>query len=227
MQLLSAEFLNHQILKSKLIMTIVLPTSYFPPVYYFLKIFKAESIIIERFENYPKQTYRNRCAIYGANGPLTLTIPVTKGNEIKVYTKDIKIDYASNWRKIHLKALESAYQNSPYYQFYIDEFLPIINRNFTFLYDLNFNLIECLFQIVGINPVVNETEEYIHKYPPEIEDYREAIHPKERKWNLEILENSIEYHQVFDMKHGFLPNLSIIDLLFNMGPESKDILGVR
>ena len=94
-------------------MNLVISTAYLPPIQYFARLFKAEKIIFERYEHYPKQTYRNRCVIYGANGPLTLTVPVTKGNLLKIYTKDIKIDNSSNWRKIHLKAIESAYQNSP------------------------------------------------------------------------------------------------------------------
>jgi hypothetical protein len=205
-------------------MAIVLPTAYLPPIHYFSLLTRSESIIMERFEHYPKQTYRNRCNIYGANGSLALTVPVTKGNELKVYTKDIRIDNSTNWRKIHLKALESAYQNSPYYQYYIDELTPIITKNLCYLYDLNLQLIECICQLVGICPVIKETDEYARKYPDGLQDYREAMHPKERMWNTELISNLPVYHQVFDSKHGFLPNLSIVDLLFNTGPESKKLL---
>ena len=113
-------------------MNILISTVYFGPVQYYLSIFSAQQVIIEGMEHFPKQTYRNRCVVYGANGPLTLTVPVIRGNLLKKLTKDIRIDYSCNWQKNHLRAIESAYRNSPYYEFYIDEIMRFFNQHFNF-----------------------------------------------------------------------------------------------
>jgi hypothetical protein len=204
-------------------MNFLLFSAYFGPVQYFSKLASNSEILLERFENYPKQTYRNRCIIYAANGPLTLTIPVTK-DDIKVYTKDIKIDYSTNWQKIHLKALESAYRNSPFYTYYVDELAEIILSNEEFLFDLNLKLTQALCENIGIVPVLSVTSEYQKTPPAGYADFREAIHPKAREHKPDHNFEPPCYSQVFEPKYGFYENLSILDLLFNVGPDCKILL---
>jgi hypothetical protein len=204
-------------------MDFLLSTAYLGPIQYFSKLLTPGTIIIERYEHFPKQSYRNRCIIYGANGPLTLTVPVTKEN-IKEYTRDIRIDYATNWLKIHLKAIESAYNNSPFYPYYIDDIRDILNKKETYLYDLNQKLTLTLCDLIKIKPIVSETNDYIVELPPQTFDFRECIHPKLRMFKPDENFEAPQYSQVFASKHGFIENLSIIDMLFNIGPDCKELL---
>ncbi len=180
--------------------------------------------MLERFEHYPKQTYRNRCIIYGANGPQTLTVPVSKGNELKVYTKDIRIDYSMNWTKLHLKALESAYRSSPFYQYYIDDFIPFYEKKYLFLYDFNLELLSKTFEIIGIHCNTKGTDSYLKVLPQDYRDYRDLIHPKMRMYVADPAFQPPVYRQVFEPKHGFIANLSILDLLFNAGTDALLLL---
>jgi len=203
--------------------SVLLSTTYLGPIQYYSKLISSERVILERFEHYPKQTYRNRCVIYGANGPQTLTVPVTKGNELKIYSKDIRIDYSMNWQKLHFKALESAYRCSPFYQYYIDDLVIFYEKEYQFLYDFNLEIIYKLLEIVGLVIKLEETTTYKEAFFDGT-DYRDIIHPKKR---MNVPDNSFEfpiYHQVFEPKLGFIGNLSIIDLLFNTGPEVIDHL---
>lgn len=204
-------------------MNFLLSTAYLGPIQYFSKLLTPDSIIIERYEHFPKQSYRNRCIIYAANGPLTLTVPVTK-DKIKEYTRDIRIDYSTNWQKIHLKSLESAYNSSPFYPYYIDDLKDILNAKDTFLYDLNQKLTETLCSLIGVRPNLSETDDYVSTLPITTLDYRESIHPKARLYQPDALFEAPEYRQIFVDKHGFFENLSIVDMLFNIGPETKTML---
>lgn len=205
-------------------MIYLLSTTYLGPIQYFTKFVAAEKIILEQFEHYPKQSYRNRCVIYGANGPLSLTVPVTKGNQLKIYTRDLRIDSSVNWQKIHLKAIESAYNNSPFYEYYIDEFLPILNKPYTFLYDMNFDLIKLLCRLITIDVPIEHTASYVYTPAKGIMDMRNEILPKAKQYKTDDQFKAAEYHQVFSLKHGFVKNLSIIDLLFNTGPDCRQHL---
>jgi hypothetical protein len=201
----------------------LLSTAYLGPIQYFSKFITLDSVIIEGYEHFPKQSYRNRCIIYGANGPLTLTVPVTK-NKIKEYTHDIHIDYSTNWQKIHLKALESAYNSSPFFLYYIDEIKSIIQENHTHLFELNQSLTSLLCELIGLTPSISVTTEYINTIPLDTQDFRECIHPKYRMHKTDSGFLAPEYRQVFENKHGFIENLSVIDMLFNMGPNCKTLL---
>jgi hypothetical protein len=205
-------------------MTILLSTTYLGPIQYYSKLILGEKVILERFEHYPKQTYRNRCIIYGANGPQTLTIPTTKGQKLKVYTKDIQIDNASNWPKIHFKAIESAYRCSPFYLYYIDSFLPFYNKKYTFLYDYNLEIIITLCDLMGVRPVIEESSDYTFQTSPSELDLRNCIHPKRRMFKPDPQFIPPVYQQVFEPKLGFIHNLSIIDLIFNTGPDALNLL---
>ncbi len=199
----------------------ILSTAYLAPIQYYSKLLKYDEALIEVYENYPKQTYRNRCSIYGANGLLDLSIPVKK-IETKTKTKDIKIDYVTNWQKLHWKSIESAYRSSPYFEYYADEFLPFFTTKTDFLIDYNLALQNLITIIIGIEVQIKNTDKYIVNNELAVFDYRELINPKKKFIDLDFKQP--EYTQVFSTRFSFIPNLSIIDLLFNVGPDSLTYL---
>ncbi|MBN2518992.1 MAG: WbqC family protein [Bacteroidales bacterium] len=200
---------------------LVLTTAYLPPIQYFSKIINTDLILIEQFESYSKQSYRNRCEIYGANGKISLSIPIVKNHKRKTLIKDIKIDYDTNWQKNHWKSIESAYNSSPYFEHFLDYFLPFFQNKFVFLFDYNLDIISAIFSILEIKAPIERTRLFKKKYDDCI-DYRYALHPKPQFTNNEFI--PVFYNQVFIEKHGFISNLSIIDLIFNEGPNSIEIL---
>ncbi|MCH4896898.1 hypothetical protein E0494_09320 [Marinilabiliaceae bacterium JC040] len=197
----------------------LLSTAYFPPIQYYSKLVQENPIYIECFENYAKQSYRNRCDILGANGRLTLSVPVLKGARKKILTKDIQIEYVENWQKIHFQGIESAYRKSPYYEYYIDDIEPIFNKDFKYLIDLNEHIMSIVNEIIEINPQIERTTDYIKDTSGYI-DWREGIHPKKSKRLEDENYTEVAYTQVFSDKFEYQENLSILDLIFNLGPES-------
>lgn len=199
--------------------SILLPTSYFPSIQYFMLMAAANEVFIEVHETYPKQTYRNRCEIYSANGKLALTVPVIKpqGNHSK--TKDIAISDHQNWQIIHWRAIESAYAKSPYFMYYCDDLKPFFEMPAKNLVQYNLLLLNFILDLMGLKISVNFTESY-EKSPDGIVDYREIMTPK-KPFSVFPLK---AYYQVFETRYGFLPGLSILDLLFNEGPGTKEIL---
>ncbi|OFX89385.1 MAG: hypothetical protein A2W99_13905 [Bacteroidetes bacterium GWF2_33_16] len=198
----------------------LLSTAYLAPIQYYTKLLKYKEVLIEVHENYPKQSYRNRCNIYGANGLLSLSIPVKK-IQTKTKTKDIVIDYATNWQKLHWKSIESAYRASPYFEYYEDDFLPFYRNRYELLIDFNNDLQRMILDHIGFNSSIQFTDGYIIEELI-FDDFRESIHPKKKNDDKDF--RSMEYIQVFSDKYGFIPNLSIIDLLFNTGPDTLKIL---
>ncbi len=199
--------------------TILLSTAYLAPVEYYAQILKADKIIIELYENYIKQTYRNRCCIYNANGKLNLSIPVKKTLNKHTLIKDIKISYDSDWQKNHWKSIESAYNSSPYFLFYKDNLLPFYLKKNDFLIDFNQNLLKTILNLINIKTKINYTDEY---YSPKANKNITDLRNKRNKHN--NIFKTTHYIQVFEDKHGFIPNLSTIDLLFNQGPNTYDFL---
>lgn len=172
---------------------------------------KTENVIFEVYDNFQKQTYRNRCYIYGANGKQLLNIPIQKVSG-KQLTKDIKLDYSSNWQAEHYKSLLSAYNSSPFFEFYIDEIKEVFNKKETFLVDLNMKTWTIITKILDCK--INHS--FSERYEVEVEnDYRNLVNAKSEK------EAFSKYTQVFDNKHGFINNLSILDLIFMEGPASE------
>jgi len=194
-------------------------TAYLPPIEYFYFLNKSDAVNIEQFETYKKQTYRNRCRIYTEKGDTQLSIPVIKtfGNHTKV--KDIQIFRDENWQKSHWKAITSAYQASPYFLYYMDDLSLIYQKKYKFLLDFNNDLLKIIFNNIGISIPLSLTNDFI-KPLGEPNDFRYLISPKEDQ----LIEQYPSYMQVFDDRHGFIPNLSIIDLLFNLGPETRTYL---
>lgn len=197
---------------------ILLPTAYLPPIEYFYYLVNADETLIEIEESYPKQTYRNRAKIFTANGILSLSIPVTKihGNNTK--TKNIQISNINRWQINHWKAIESAYNASPYFLYYKDELESFYTKTFDSLLDFNTKLIKQILDFIVCSREIKFTESY-NKELAGIIDLRNTFNPKE-----ESLFQCPKYFQVFEEKHGFQTNLSIIDLLFSEGPNTLNIL---
>lgn len=197
-------------------MAVFLPT-YFSPISQFSVLWNLNNIIFEVEDNYQKQSYRNRCCIYGANGLQTLTVPISfTSNLNRKKTKDAKIDYSENWQKQHLKSLESAYNSSPYYHLLEIELKEIYQKKHSFLLDLTIDSFLFVKDILSLETNFTKTKEYQLEIK---EDYR-FLADKNSKLNF----NEHQYQQVFMDKHGFIKNLSILDLLFMEGPNSISFL---
>jgi len=180
-------------------------------------IVNADNLTFETQDNYQKQTYRNRCYIYGANGKQLLTVPtIHKKTNTKQKSKDIKVDNNTPWQKLHIKSLQSAYRSSPFFEFYEDDILEVFNKKYAFLLDLNFKIISIINDCLQLEIPIQKTLEY--KLNSE-NDFRNLVNAKNTQNYL-----LKKYTQVFDDKYGFISNLSILDLLFNEGPNTLEYL---
>lgn len=196
---------------------ILLSTAYFPTAEYFSLIKNADTVFIEQEENYIKQTYRNRCKILTSNGILSLSVPVMKGPGLKAQVKDIEIDYSKRWQQIHLRAITSAYSRAPYFQFYSEHLEKTLLKNHRFLIDLNDELLIKCLEFLNMNKFIIHTSIFQH-YSGLPKDFRYRISPKKSSGF-----TTRPYIQVFESKN-YVADLSILDLLFNMGPESSDYI---
>lgn len=201
--------------------TVLLSSLYLAPVQYYSKLFQAEEAIIETDENYQKQSYRNRCIIAAANGPLPLSIPIDKPKGAKCKMRDVKIADHGNWKHLHWNAIISAYNSSPFFEFYKDDFSLFYEKKTTFLLDFNEGLRTLICNLLAIETPVTYTTHFINKADNNTLDLRETIHPKRDWCKADKQFIAKPYYQVFREKHPFIENLSIIDLLFNMGNESR------
>jgi len=192
---------------------ILLSTAYLPPCEYFSLISQSGSVLIEREENYIKQTWRNRCRILTSAGVQIISVPVMKGNLPKATAKDVEIDYSKRWKQVHLRALISSYGRSPYFQFYFDTIEKTIECNHKYLIDLNQELLEICLEILGISKPVTFTSSF-EPAAGKPNDFRYSLTPKRTSGYIQK-----PYLQVFS-NNPFTPALSILDLIFNMGPDS-------
>ncbi|WP_316788409.1 WbqC family protein [Pedobacter frigoris] len=195
----------------------IFPLFYLPPIGYFsgLKDFEG-NFTIEKEEHFPKQTYRNRARIYSPNGILDLIVPVIKGSKVHTKVKDVKISNDYNWQRLHWKSLESCYRNSAYFEYYEDELAHFYNTKFDYLFEYNTELMQWILKQLKKETSLQYTTEYETDIPLEL-DFRSKLHFKNTGPDIDFK----PYFQVFDDRHGFIPNLSIVDLLFNQGPQSK------
>ena len=199
--------------------TIILPTTYLGNLLYYTHLIQDNSII-DVHSHYAKQTYTNRCTILSTNGPQDLTIPVVKPKD-KTPIKDIRISTHDNWQQLHWRAIQSAYNSTPFFEYFCDDYAPFYEKKWDFLLDFNLEIQQKTLELLNfINIPITLSGSYIEPQNFNIKDLREVINPK--KFDVSLYNNlSTPYYQIFDSKFGFTPNLSIIDLLFNMGSESR------
>ena len=202
---------------------VLLPTAYFGNIQYYTKLLAYKDVYIESAEHFPKQTFRNRCDILDANGLYTLTVPVKKGSESKIFTRDVEIDYSRDWVRSHLRALESAYRASAFYELVIDELMPLWELQPQFLLDFNTKAQDVICGLINLKVSLSFTENYVKKRE-DVDDFRESIHPKPRMFKDDDSFLKAPYYQVFKHKFEFIPNLSVLDLLFNEGPAAALVI---
>jgi WbqC-like protein family len=196
---------------------IIIHPTYFPSISHFVAIAKAEKVTFEMDDNFQKQTNRNRMFIYSPNGLQLLNIPIKHSKEAHQKTKDVRLETAFDWQKQHFKSLEAAYRTSPFFEYFEDELLPIFQKKHTFLMDLNLQTIELVSKCLRLDFPYDETSEYFHEITDKT-DYRNLVNGKKDTASFD------SYTQVFGDKHGYLNNLSILDLLFNEGRYALDYL---
>jgi hypothetical protein len=199
---------------------LLLSTSYFPPIWYFEKIFHSETLTLEAHEHFVKQTIRNRCHILSPNGIQSLIVPVVHQNRFSIPIKEIRISNEISWQQQHWRSLCAAYRRSAFFEFYQDDLAPFYERKKDFLFDFNLELMHFVIDKLKFKVEINLTTEF---YPPG------KINPDDGRKACDIgnslsPEKDFEYPQVFGYKNGFVPGLSIVDLLFSMGPASANYL---
>jgi len=200
-------------------MSVLLPHTYLGPIQYYAVLAKNESVLIENFEHFIKQTYRNRTVIYGANGRLNLIVPTVHEGERRAM-KTVRISYHEDWQKLHWKSLESAYRSSPFFEYYEDDLAPLIKKKHTYLIDLNMAMLNFLLKELDITLKLNFTDSYC-EHTEGFSDQRGAFIPS---FEIDEKLGLARYQQVFESRHKFISNLSILDLLFNLGPAAKGYL---
>lgn len=202
----------------------VLSTAYFPPIAWFRAVAAAEVVYLERCENYQKQSWRNRARIATADGPLVLSLPICKSEGGPLPIARAEIELSKPWLQQHERALVAAYRSSPFFEYYIDEWMQVLHEGLPNLFETNLRLIRHLLELLGLNPEIRFTDEYRTEYPAEEGwlDLRESLHPKRpvpERWATKK-----PYYQVFSERQGFLTELSILDLLCNEGPDAISYL---
>jgi len=203
-------------------MNALLSTAYWPNLHYFYYVINSETFVIEQFENYQKQSFRNRTQLLTANGKLDLTIPI---NKTKQTIKETEISYKENWQLNHWRAITSAYKNSPYFDFFEDEIYFFYNNNFKLLLEYNTEQLKLILKLLKLKKEILFSSDF-EKTPKNYFDFRNTIHPKiefTKDQNVITILNK-PYYQTFENKFNFQPNLSMLDLLFNKGLDSLKYL---
>lgn len=199
-------------------MDIVIHPTYFPNIAHFVAMVPSENIMLEMEDNFVKQTYRNRTYIYGANGKLALNVPVVHSQKNRKKYKDVKIYNEDNWQSIHWKSLLSAYSTSPFFEYYQDELQPLFHQKAVFILDFNLKCFEVVCDCLQLDLNISKSVIFEKNFKDKT-DFRHLVNAKK-----ELSQNFTPYTQVFSNKHGFISNLSILDLLFNEGPNAINYL---
>ena len=199
---------------------LLLSTAYFPPVQYFTMISNYPDLLLEKHENYVKQSYRNRCNILSANGILPLIIPVKRIKGEKTPISKVKPDNSYNWQRLHRISIESAYRSAPFYEFYIDDIMQFLELRNDYLIELNSAILKKMLNILNIPANLRYTAIYHKDSPPGFRDIRDSIHPKKKDNESVMIADHTRYNQVFRERSDFVPGLSILDILFNAGPDA-------
>ena len=195
--------------------TALLSSAYCAPVQWFQKLNRYDRVLIEQHDNFRKQTYRNRCVIATANGTQALTIPVENTAGGKCLRRAVRVSDHGNWRRLHWNALATAYGDSPFFDYYADDLHPMYVRKYDFLLDFNMEMTRLLCQLLDVRPQVELTTAYTAEAE---NDFRDVIRPKHPVTDDGFVPR--RYYQVHGAARGFIPNLSVLDLLFNMGNEA-------
>lgn len=205
-------------------MNALLATTYFGPVQWYQKLYRADSVVIDADEPFVKQSFRNRCYIAAANGVQALTVPIEKAR----LTRDVRISDHGDWRRVHWNAITSAYGESPFFEYYQDDLRPFYERRWDFLYDFNEAIRQVVCDLIDIHPHLSSLSHHptpntqqptpTSQHPTPNTDYRTTINPKHPEPDADFQPKP--YYQVYAARYGFQPNLSVLDLLLNMGPES-------
>ncbi len=203
---------------------ILIELHYFPAIQYFSKFFLHPSLVLEQHENYVKRSFRNRMHIGAANGLLRLSIPLEKGKNQQQSIKEVRISYNENWQNKQWTAICSAYGNAPFFDYYVDDFQPLFEEKTEYLFEHNLKVLQTLFFVLDIQATLEFSTNYLKETPKEICDFRNKINPKTITTNTDTTYQNIPYQQLFAEKTGYLPNLSILDLIFCKGPETIPIL---
>lgn len=202
---------------------IILSSAYLAPIQYYAHLYAADHALVDLGEHYVKQTYRNRCYIATPSGAQPLTLPVVRDGVGRTPMGEVRLSDHGDWRHLHWNALASAYEGSPYFEYYADDFRPLYEHPFEYLADFNAALHNVVLSLLSLTPSVEVSRDYVAEVPAGAADLRNSVSPKVP------IEHDVQfrvqpYYQVFKERTGFLPNLSIVDLLFNMGPESRMVL---
>lgn len=198
-------------------MKALLPSAYFAPIAWYVPMARGAEVCIEQHDNFVKQTWRNRCAIAGPNGRQVLTVPVEKNPKGKTAMRDVRISDHGNWRHLHWNALESSYGKSPFFEYYADDLRPFFERRWEFLFDYNEEIRQKVCELLQIDAKVSYSSAFFA--PEALPETTRDLRPLAEPSLLDALPCT-PYYQVFAQRQGFIPNLSILDLLFNLGPEA-------
>ena len=198
-------------------MNVLIHPNYFPVISHFKLMVNSKKIIFELNDNFKKQTYRNRTYIYGANGLLLLSIPVIHSQKNRKKFKDVKIAYDHDWLSQHWKSFQTSYRSSPFFEYYEDKLVDLYKKKEKYLYDFNLRSIDVLFDMLQINIDYDFTESYNENYSEAL-DFRNNYNKLNSDFGVK------QYTQVFESKHGYIENLSALDLIFNEGPNAINFL---
>jgi len=200
--------------------TVLLDLQYLPPLQWFSKISKYETVLLEASENYVKGSYRNRCHIASAQGLLRLSVPLKGGKNAQTPIREVGISNAMPWQYQHWESIQSAYGKSPFFEYYADDLKPFFLKEYDKLWNWNYDLLQCLVEILDLEVTFGLTETYKKQTEETVVNFRGGIHPNPAKSITDPDFVVKEYGQVFTEKYGFLPELSILDALFCKGPET-------
>ena len=201
--------------------TVLSELHFLPPIASFIHFKAADEILLESCENYQKGSYRNRCYVVGANGLQRLSLPLEKGKNNQLPIRDVELNFNQDWPRQHWQSIRSAYGNAPFFPYYADELTPLFTDPPALLWDFNLSFLKTIFRLLQWDKPIRLTEEFLADYPAKIIDIREKITPKSSPPGSAAQQNFVAYSQVFLERHGFIANLSILDLLFCQGPQSN------